>query len=193
MGEGSALAALHLLLKNPLQRAVEDPCTRAWLASLTATAGYAQHCRSEVVIRRAHAISRPPAPTIGAAHQAPACQDAENNLVGVERVARSRAPIPPVRRISSPLTAYELLRIERRPTESLYDFVVHFRRAVERSPHINEATIIMTFRRNVHHQTLNGVLSWETISTAAELWWIPFYHALHDLTGSTSEGRANAA
>ena len=165
MGEGSARAALHLLLKNASQRAIEDPCTRAWLASLTATAGYAQHCGSEDKIRWARAIGRPPAPTIGAAHHASARQDAESNPVGVGRVARSRAPSPRVHRSYSPLTAYELLQIERRPTESLYDFVVRFRRAVERSPHINEATIIMTFRRNVHHQTLNGVLSWETIST----------------------------
>ena len=102
MGEGSALAALHLLLKNPPLRAVEDPCTQAWLASLTATAGYAQHCRSEVIIRQARAVSCPQAPIIGAAHQAPARQDTKNNPVGVERAARSRAPSPPARRSSSP-------------------------------------------------------------------------------------------
>ena len=79
------------------------------------------------------------------------------------------------------------MQIERRPAESLYDFIVRFRRAVERSLHINEATIIMTFRHNVHHQTLNRVLSWETISTTAELWRIAFYHALHDPAVSTSE------
>ena len=88
LGEGSALAALHLLLKNPPQRAVEDLRTRAWMASLTATAGYEQHCRSEIVMRRARALSRPPAPTIGAAHRAPAHQDAANNLGGVERADR---------------------------------------------------------------------------------------------------------
>ena len=91
------------------------------------------------------------------------------------------------------MTVFELSQIERRPAETLYDFVVRFRWAVERSPHISDATIVTTFRRNVHHQTLNGVLSWETPSTAAELWRIAFSHALNDPTDSTYEGRRNAA
>ena len=83
--------------------------------------------------------------------------------------------------------------MERRPAETLYDFVVRFRRAVERSPQFSDATIIMVFRHNVHHQTLKGVLSWETPTTTAELWRIAFYHALNDPTDSMYEGRRNAA
>ena len=91
------------------------------------------------------------------------------------------------------MTVFELSQVEQRPAESLYDFVVRFRRAAERSPHISDATIIMVFRRNVHHQTLNGVLSWEMPDTAVELWRIAFYHALNDPTNQTYEGRRNAA
>ena len=135
------MPALHLLLKNPSRQAAEDPCAQAWLASLAATAGYAQHCRNEIVMRSARARGRPPASTIGAVQQARTRQAMVATPGGGSRAEQPGARGRRAGRSSSPMTVFELSQVERRPAESLYDFVVRFHRTTEHAPHISDATL----------------------------------------------------
>ena len=94
---------------------------------------------------------------------------------------------------SSSTTLLELSQAERRPGESLYDFVVRLRRMAECVPHLSDAAMVTTFCHNVHHRNLAGVLDWEEPATAAELWRIVFYHALNDSEDFLLEGRRDVA